>query len=130
MKDLLAKTNINNINIQSRGLDVFSPLPISTHTETILSKQDIHISPHCSTLLKTNDFTNETLILTMTYTHKQRVDKIFPAYSNQTYTLSEYVTGSHMDIQDPYGGDINIYRACFLQLKELLTILVENLPRL
>lgn len=126
-KDLLNKADINNIEIYSRGLSVFGPSPLSPHVETILSKQVINISSHCSRILLEDDLTDHTLILTMTDAHKQLVNHLFPTYSNQTYTLSEYVIGTNIDIQDPYGGDLNTYKECFFQLEELLAILVKNL---
>jgi len=130
MKDLLKKANINHIEIISRGLSVFGESPVNAHVETILAKYNINLSPHCSTLLSEDDFTSDTVVLTMTNHHKQLASNRFSAYSNNIYTLYEYVDGSNEDVHDPYGGNINIYENCFAELLEVLTILVKDLPTL
>lgn len=127
MKDLLNKANINNVKVSSRGLSVFEQSPVNPHVKTILSNQNIKLSSHCSTLLSEDDFTDDTLLLTMTNSHKQMVKSHFPQADKQVFTLSEYVTGSHADIPDPYGGSIDIYTDCFLELSKLLNVLVKNL---
>lgn len=130
MKDLLKKANLNHIEVISRGLSVFGESPVNAHVGTILTKYNINLSPHYSTLLSEDDFTPDTVVLTMTNNHKQLVNNRFSAYSSNIYTLYEYVMGNDKDIHDPYGGNINIYENCFIQLLELLTILVKDLPTL
>jgi len=130
MNDLLKKSNIKHIAAYSRGLSVFSPSPATVHVQTLLSMQNIDSSSHCSALLSEDDFTTNSLILTMTSAHKQYVHESFPRYANQVHTLAEYVNGSHADIADPYGGSIDLYRQCYFQLENLLKKLIKNLPTL
>ncbi len=128
MKDLLKRAGIHHITVSSRGLHVFNPLPIASHVKTLLSQDHIDVSSHTSTMLVKDDFTKATLVLTMTHAHQEHIRSIFPEYSHQTYSLTEYVTGSPGDIQDPYGGNIHVYQECYFQLKKMLKKLITNLP--
>lgn len=130
MKDLLKTAEIDYIQVYSRGLSVFNSSPVSIHAQTLLSMKNIDSSSHCSTLLSEDDFTTDTLILTMTAGHKQHICAFFPQVVSQTYTLAEYVSGPHVDIQDPYGGSFDIYQECYTQLEKLLKKLIKNLPTL
>lgn len=130
MKNLLKTAGIRHIDVCSRGLSVFNASPVSLHAQTLLSMQNIDSSSHCSTFLAEEDITKDTLILTMTNGHKQHIYAYFPQFASQTYTLAEYTTGYHTDIQDPYSGSLDIYKTCYIQLEGFLKILIKNLPTL
>ena len=130
MKDFLKTAEIDHIEVSSRGLSVFTPSPVSLHVQTLLSVQNMDTSSHRSCLLSEDDITKDTLILTMTSSHKEHIHGYFPQLASQTYTLSEYTTGYHTDIQDPYGGSLDIYQTCYHQLEYFLKKLIKNLPTL
>jgi len=57
------------------------------------------------------------LVLTMTEVHKQSV--LGHGFSGQVSTIKAYV-GQEGDIADPYGKNLDAYRQCARQLKELI----------
>lgn len=125
MRDLLTLNKINHIEVCSRGLSVFSQSPIAPNAKSLLSMQNIDSSCHYSKILSEDDFAQDTLILTMTHAHKDYIYNYFPKYSNQVYTLAKYVTGTHTDIQDPYSGDMDIYRQSYFEIEDLLKKLIK-----
>lgn len=57
---------------------------------------------------------NSDIVLTMTDSHKNSLPD-----GADIYTLCEYV-GQEGDVVDPYGGNIDIYRACAKKIKKLI----------
>ncbi|HHT01877.1 MAG TPA: threonylcarbamoyl-AMP synthase [Firmicutes bacterium] len=67
------------------------------------------------------------LVLTMTGGQRQRVRANFPALAERTFTLREYLGQGDLDVVDPFGGDMAVYRACADELERLCGQLVEML---
>lgn len=126
MTDLLDKTGIINVQVLSRGLSVLEASPANPNVHALMDEIGIDASSHKACLLSSDDFTDNSIILTMTLAHKDFVCYLFPEHSSKVYTLSEYVTGNHFDIQDPYGSSLDIYRQCFIELQDLIKKLFEK----
>ena len=73
------------------------------------------------------------LILTMTQRHRDMII-MDPGARGKVYTLIEYTNEGqeeqiNLDIQDPFGGSIEVYRQSAAQIKKALEILVEKLVK-
>ena len=68
------------------------------------------------------------LILCATMSHKYSVIQMYPSLANKIYTLKEYVDeNKDLDIKDPWGYDIEIYRFCIAEIDRLLDKLIEKI---
>ena len=54
------------------------------------------------------------MVITMTKAHKDSLPDM-----NNIYTLAN-LAGEDVDINDPYGGDVDVYRKCGKQIKSLI----------
>jgi len=68
------------------------------------------------------------LILTMTEHHKVRICERFPSAQSKTETLLSFV-GERGDIEDPFGGPLEVYRKCAQHLWEAVRRLINRLSR-
>jgi len=67
-------------------------------------------------------------VLTMTGSHKQAIQTYFPEAREKVYTLREFVgVEGYADIADPYGGDLDAYRRCAVEIEELVDMLSETM---
>lgn len=66
------------------------------------------------------------IILTVTKTHKDAIVNKYKENSKNIFTISEFV-GEDLDINDPYGGDIEIYEDTFRELNYLLNKVLNKL---
>jgi protein-tyrosine phosphatase len=110
--------NSGNIEVLSRGLVVLFPEPLNPKTEIVLKKHDLELSDHVAKGLKASDIDENTIILTMTATHKKKVIEHFPN-AGEVYTIKEYA-GEMGDVIDPYGGSLVDYEDCFIELGRLV----------
>ena len=80
-----------------------------------------------STQLTEEDFTEETLVLTM---ERAQLEKILEKYERadpeNVYVLTELV-GEELEIIDPYGGPLQSYGLCYESLRRTILKLVNLL---
>ncbi|MEK3888516.1 low molecular weight protein arginine phosphatase [Bacillus sp. FSL K6-3431] len=91
------------------------------YAREVLQENNMKIS-HSSELLEETHLTWATLVLTMTAGHKTLLMDRFPGAADKIFTLKEYVNDNkgELDVLDPYGGGLEVYRETFTELKELI----------
>src|SRR5690606_6629338 len=110
---ILRSKAIEGIAVKSAGVNAFDGMPISTNSKTLIESKNMPYTP-ASRAVTTDDLEWADLVLTMTSSHKATLLHSFPNIETKTFTLKEYVTPEAApDIQDPYGGNLETYRATF-----------------
>jgi protein-tyrosine phosphatase len=110
----------SDIKVFSRGLVVLFGEPVNPKAEVVLNKHDLEIKNHISKRLKGSDIDDNTLILTMTNTHKIRLMEAYPKAKN-VYTINEYAG------ETGYGGTLVEYEECYIELARLVKKTVYKL---
>ncbi|MBO1004800.1 low molecular weight protein arginine phosphatase [Pseudogracilibacillus auburnensis] len=112
---------------RSVGLFAANGANAAAHTVQVLKEEEIEIN-HSSKQLDVNDVEWASLVLTMTSQHKAMLMSQFPGAADKIFTLKEYVDGpdGELDIQDPYGGDLHIYRSTHSEMKALIERIFEK----
>lgn len=117
------------LEVRSAGVHAMDGGMISNHTAEILREQGAHtdiISSSVSLdLIRWAD-----LILTMTAGHKGTVTRQFPQALDKTFTLKEFVVAEpngDLDISDPFGGSLEIYRETAAEIEARLRELLQKL---
>jgi protein-tyrosine-phosphatase len=95
----------------SRGVWAVEGRPASENAVVVMAERGIDISDHIAQTISAADMAEADLILVMSREHEQMILNTWPQYDWKVYRLSEMV-GRRKDIQDPYGGPIEEYRAC------------------
>jgi len=112
------------INVCSRGLVVLFPEPLNPKAVAIMTGNQMAPAKESSELLCREDVTPGTLILTMTAKEKAEVREQFP---NAPYvmTLGEFA-GKPGDIEEPHGGTLAEYGACYEYIDLLVKLAAES----
>lgn len=124
---ILRAKQLDGINVRSAGVFAMDGGTISANAETLILEQELPYTP-TSRQLSREDVQWADLILTMTASHKRAVCETFFGAEGKTFTLKEYVSphGS-MDVSDPFGGDLSVYRQTFSELQQLMDQLEKKL---
>jgi protein-tyrosine-phosphatase len=104
-KDLEARHRV-----VSAGVWAMDGEPASAHAVTVMAERGIDISDHIAHTLTADDVSEADLILVMGREHERMIRNTWPQYSWKIHRLSE-MAGKRQDIQDPYRGPIEEYRA-------------------
>lgn len=108
----------SEVKVISRGQVVLFGEPINPKAEVVLKKHDLEINNRISKGLKGSEIDENTLILTMTNSHKRKIMDTYPNAKN-VYTIKEYA-GENGDVMDPYGGSLVDYEECYIELARLV----------
>jgi len=128
-----------NFTAASAGLAALEGEPASENSIKVLKNYwGIDISSHKAKALTPDDISESYLVLTMTRNHKEAINSRLPQFKSKVYTLKEYISDSsgmvesqkndhELDISDPYGMPLNIYKLCADEIKEAVDKLVRIL---
>jgi len=105
------------ITVLSAGVAAGDGYPASNNAISAMLDEQCDLKPHCSTQISQEILNNASLVLTMTDKHLRTVKAICPKAN--AYTLCEYA-GEGSNISDPFGGNLEIYRQCAAQIKQLI----------
>lgn len=104
----------DNINVTSRGIAACEGEFASANSIKAASELGVDISNHRAHMLTVDDIREANYIFTMTESHATAIKKSLPQYSDIIFSIKEFAKCD--DISDPYGGDIEMYRKCSLQI--------------
>ena len=93
-----------------------------------MDKYDIDLRGYKSTSIQKSNIEDMSLILCMTDAHRDMVKQIYPELKDKVYTMKEYVnydkTGRDINIEDPWGYDIETYLFCAKQISDCINLLI------
>ncbi|MCL2287137.1 MAG: low molecular weight protein arginine phosphatase [Firmicutes bacterium] len=112
------------VNVLSAGVAADTGSPASKNAVKVMGDEGIDLQPHRSTQISREILQNASLVLTMTAGHLYSINNICPRA--KVFTLGEYA-GKSCDVSDPYGGNLETYRQCAAQIKQLI---VQSITKL
>ena len=115
------------VDIESRGMVVLFPEPINQKVEAVLISNGVATNDFMSVQLTEEDFTSDTLILTMEYIQREKIlEKYENVIPENIHVLTELV-GDELEILDPYGGTLQSYGLCYETMRKSIQKLVNLL---
>lgn len=115
------------VEILTRGLVVLFPEPLNQKAEAVMISNGINMSGYRSAQLEEADFTEDTLVLVMEHTQREKVlEKYRNATPQNVFVLTELV-GDELEIIDPYGGTLQAYGLCYETMRKTIRKLVNLL---
>lgn len=119
---------LNDIKILSAGTWATKGQKASKNAIESLVEKNIDLSRHMSKPLTKKLVDEADLILTMTTNHKMQITHAIPGSEKKVYTLKEYAheEAADMDISDPYGQNIEAYRACADEIEKALKNVISK----
>lgn len=126
LKERLAREGITTVRVISAGIWAYQGNPGTPEAIQAAREKGVDISAHRASLLSKELIEQADLILTMGEEHKWEVVRLVPQALERTFILTEFSnnTSKREGISDPYGGFLEDYRRCLLEIeKELLSVL-------
>lgn len=134
MADGLAKKIVKekqlNIEIYSAGIYAMKGEHASYNSVAIMKEYDVDIVTHTATPIEDINIKEMDLILCATRKHKMQIVSKYPELAEKTYTMKEYAgydkDGADVDIQDPWGYELNTYRICAAEISYCVDKIIEK----
>jgi protein-tyrosine-phosphatase len=117
---LLDESGRNDIEVLSAGTGAYEGSPASEGAYLVAIEAGLDLSAHRARLLDRELVKQADLILAMSRGHVSRAERL--GGEGRVHLLGEYagLGGDELEIRDPYGGDVEGYRATLKQLEQLL----------
>ncbi|HJV17659.1 MAG TPA: low molecular weight protein arginine phosphatase [Bacillales bacterium] len=126
---ILKNKKIEGVKVKSAGIYAINGCDASGQAKIVMDEKKVP-HDHQSSLLTAADIDWATIILTMTASHKAAIAQNFPNSADKIYTLKEFAgEGVEMDVIDPFGGDVHIYRHTFLELDKLIDLAIVKIKQ-
>jgi len=90
----------------------------SGNTLDVCRAHGIDISSHRATYFKDSNIDEMDLVLTFEQFQKEKLKIYHPGL--EIYTIKEFIHEYPWDINDPVGGDYEVYEACFQEISRVL----------
>lgn len=118
--------------IYSSGVFAYEGQAATQKAIEAAAEKNVDLTKHRAKNVTDIDTYDMDLILCMTGAHKLQVRHRFPKLFDKVYTLKEYVVydngdNKDIDIQDPYGFEIETYRKCINEIESCLKKLLDIL---
>ncbi|HSQ33836.1 MAG TPA: low molecular weight protein arginine phosphatase [Peptostreptococcaceae bacterium] len=129
LKDALIKRGevIDEFNITSAGISTIDGLDASKHSISALKEMNIDLKNHKSKLLTLDLVEKSDLILTMTKAHKDIILNSLPQFSTKIFTLKEFADDKDIDIVDPFGGSLEVYKGTAYDIQNTINKLIDKI---
>jgi L-threonylcarbamoyladenylate synthase len=119
-----------NQELRERGLDVFSAgvgawenLPASPEAVQVMREHGLDLTEHLSRRVERGMIEQSTLVLALTSRHRDLLLNECPALGSRIHLLDR----DGRDVHDPFGGTVDDYRRCALQIGQNLRLWVSEL---
>ncbi|MGM0410480.1 MAG: low molecular weight protein arginine phosphatase, partial [Bacillota bacterium] len=128
LRNILEKKNIRGLKVKSAGIAARPGSRISPEALKALNDEEIDNIYHNSTQVNNKLLDEADIVLTMTEAHKEHLISINEISHENIYTLKELIGNEkNLDILDPYGQSLEIYKKTKEEIKNALIELVEKL---
>ncbi len=94
-----------------------------------MKEYGIDLSKHRATNIRNSNIKDMDVILCATSSHKNNVIAMYPELKGKVYTMKEYVgyPKNDIDIKDPWGYGIEVYRKCAKELEDCINKIIESI---
>lgn len=130
MKKLIKENNIK-VEVYSCGIYAETGNGPTYNAVEAAKEYGADISNHKATNIREANIEKMDVILCATTSHKQSVLYLHPNLKGKVYTMKEYAkldkNGQDMDIKDPWGYDMDVYKNCAKEIKECLDMIISKI---
>ena len=127
LRCMARQLGIDDLEVNSAGTDAYEGLPASYGACSVIEERGGDLFNHAAVKLTRGQIEDADLILTMEASHKAYVLKLCPEAEGKVHTLLGYTVGAEQDIEDPFGGEQDVYLKTLDRIELALVVLLIRL---
>ena len=131
MLEKKAKEENKNIEVYSSGIYAQNGDIPTYEAIQVMKEYGIDLSNHRATNIRNSNIENMDVILCATTAHKNNVIAMYPKLREKVYTIKEYAgyPKNDIDIKDPWGYGIEVYKKCAKELERCINKITEGINK-
>lgn len=121
------KCDLSGVKANSAGISIVPNSLCSGNSSFLaLNKLGLNIKDRTAVQLTEDLLKSSDLVLTMTSYMRDVILIKFPQYRNNVFSLLQFI-GIEGDVNDPFGGSIEVYENTYFQLEKVIELLIRKL---
>lgn len=125
MKKRVLEENLP-IEVYSSGIYAEDGAEASFLAKEVMQEYEVNLDSHKATNTVNSGIADMDIILCATTGHKRMLLQMIPNLKEKIYTIKEYAYGEELDIGDPWGYDITVYRRCATEIVQAIEKIIEK----
>lgn len=123
---MIAERNLPGITVGSAGTSAWDGAPASDGSLLVALEHDLDLGDHRSRQLSPELVSHADVVLTMGPHHLDRAEAL--GGTGKSFLLTSYAAGDGIarPVSDPFGGDLDVYRATFDELTREITAVLDR----
>ena len=129
MLEKKAKEKNKDIEVYSCGIYAINGDVPTYEGIEVMKEYGINLNSHRATNIKNSNIKDMDIILCSTSSHKNNVMAMYPELKEKIYTIKEYAgyPKNDIDIKDPWGYGIEVYRKCAKEIEECTNKIIDSI---
>jgi protein-tyrosine-phosphatase len=124
---LIAERQIGDVEVSSAGTSAWPDSPASDGALLIAMEHGSDIAEHRARQLSPEIVAAADVILAMGPHHLERAEALGGA--GRSYLLTGYAGGAARPVSDPFGGDLDVYRATYDELEREIGAILDKVTQ-
>lgn len=134
LKKKLEEAKIDDVELYSSGTYAETGDISTEEAIEVMEEYGVNLKQHRATNITESNIEDMDLILCATSAHKMQVLRIYPQVKEKIFTMKEYVNydiegHDKINIKDPWGYGIAVYRMCAAEIEKCLELLIKQLEK-
>ncbi len=122
---LITDRKLSDITVGSAGTSAWPDAPASDGALLVALEHGNNLGEHRARTLSPEIIAGADLILAMGPHHLDRAEAL--GASNRAHLLTAYASGHPRAVSDPFGGDLDVYRATYAELEDEIGRLLDRI---
>jgi protein-tyrosine-phosphatase len=122
---MIADRAIPDLTVGSAGTSAWADAPASDGALLVALEHPIDLGDHRSRPLAQELVSQAQIILTMGPHHLDRAEAL--GGTARSWLLTEFAGGAPRPVSDPFGGDLDVYRATFMELEQVIAAALDRI---
>lgn len=129
LRKMLRDRDVKEWKVKSAGISTIPGGNLSEGAAAVLKEEDIVVDDHTPKQVDEIMLKEADVVLTMTTAHKKKIKQIFNLSDNKLFTLKELIGEKNLDILDPFGQSLQIYKKTRDEIKNALDEMIGTLDQ-
>jgi protein-tyrosine-phosphatase len=127
-REELARRGMRGVSVGSAGTSAWDGAPASDGALLVALEHGIDLGGHHARMLTAALVEQSDLIVTMAPSHLERAQAL--GAGARAHVLSGFASNGAVTtpVSDPFGGDLDMYRSTFQELRALVSAVLDRLP--
>jgi protein-tyrosine-phosphatase len=122
---MIADRAITDLTVGSAGTSAWDDAPASDGALLVALEHGIDLGDHRSRPLAQELVSHAQVILTMGPHHLDRAEAL--GGTGRSWLLTDFGGGTPRPVSDPFGGDLDVYRATFTELEQAIGAVLDRI---